>query len=104
MNIRWCQGVCEVDTAPTITGCDPDVVPAGIDEDFDLTVTGTNFTEVHVVRWNGSQRPTTFVSGTRLRGRIRADDVAEVGTATVTVADGQGGNPSNPFTINITDE
>lgn len=67
-----------------------------------LTVNGTNFVSDSVVRWNNSPRPTTFVNSTRLTAQISAQDLASVGTASVTVfTPPAGGGQSNAaiFTI-----
>src|SRR5439155_6437 len=56
-----------------------------------------------VVRWNGGARTTTFVSGTQLRRRASASDVATAGTASVTVfspTPGGGTSGALTFTIN----
>ena len=50
-----------------------------------LSVTGTGFVPGSEVRWNGSARPTTYVSATQLRAAIAAADVATPATAQVTV-------------------
>jgi subtilisin family serine protease len=68
--------------------------------DFTLTVNGSNFVSDSVVRWNGSDRPTTFVNGGQLTAQISAADVSVVGTATVTVFTFAGGN-SNPATFTV---
>ena len=52
---------------------------------FTLTVNGANFVTGSVVRWNGSNRTTTFVSPTQLTAQIVAPDIMSAGTATVTV-------------------
>lgn len=52
---------------------------------FVLTVHGTGFTPFSVVRWNGSDRPTTYLSGQRLSANIPASDIAAAGTASITV-------------------
>lgn len=52
-----------------------------------LTVKGHAFTADSVVQWNGSARPTTFVSDTQLTAQIPAADLAAAGTANVTVLD-----------------
>lgn len=52
---------------------------------FQLTVTGTNFTTDSKVRWNRLDRSTTFVSATELRAAISAADIAAVGSSSVTV-------------------
>jgi subtilisin family serine protease len=52
---------------------------------FTLEVTGANFLPTSVVRWNGSDRPTTFVSMSKLTASIPASDLATAGTAQITV-------------------
>ena len=70
---------------PTVSGLAP---PAAIKGDpaFDLVVTGMGFTPATVVSWNGSPRPTTYVSRTRVRAAISAADVASSGSASVAAA------------------
>ena len=50
-------------------------------------MTGAGFTPNSLVRWNGEDRPTTFVSATTLMAAIPGTDVDEVGTFSVTVYD-----------------
>src|SRR4051812_37853154 len=52
---------------------------------FVLTVTGTGFAPTAVVQWNRSARLTTFISSSKLQASIRTSDVANAGTALVTV-------------------
>ena len=52
---------------------------------FTLTVNGSGFTTASVVRWNGADRATTFVSGAQLRAAIPAADLAVAGIAQVAV-------------------
>ncbi len=67
---------------------------------FPLTVFGANFVSgTSVVRWNGVNRPTTFVSPTQLTAAISEADIATSGTASVTVANGSGISTALPFTI-----
>src|SRR5437016_2429216 len=69
---------------------------------FTLTVNGTNFVASSVVRWNDSNRTTTFVSGTELRAAIPASDVALAGSAQITVFDFLPiGETSNTLTFTI---
>ena len=69
---------------PTITGLNPFwATPGG--PAFTLTVNGTGFVNGSVVRWNGSNRTTTYVSGTQLTAAITTTDIATAGTASVTV-------------------
>jgi peptidoglycan/xylan/chitin deacetylase (PgdA/CDA1 family) len=67
-----------------------------------LTATGFNFINGSIVRWNGSNRTTTFLNSTTLTAAILATDLATVGTASVTVfnpAPGGGTSTAVGFTI-----
>lgn len=88
---------------PNLSGLLPDGIPA-TSGDFFLTVFGTGFLPAAVVRWNGSDRSTTYVSGAQLQAAIAATDVAATGTAAVTVFNpAPGGGTSNavPFIIRL---
>jgi hypothetical protein len=62
----------------------PDAIaPGGLG--FTLTVNGAGFVSGSVVNWNGSPRPTTFVSSSQLTATILASDIATASTAAVTV-------------------
>ena len=52
---------------------------------FTLTANGSNFLSSAVVRWNGSDRTTAFVSAVQLTAQIPATDIAAAGTPSVTV-------------------
>ncbi|MCU1308280.1 MAG: conserved repeat domain protein [Acidobacteriaceae bacterium] len=54
---------------------------------FSLIVTGQNFTQDSVVKWNGTFRHTTFINSVSLKADINAADVANAGTASITVYD-----------------
>ncbi|MGE0884029.1 MAG: IPT/TIG domain-containing protein [Blastocatellales bacterium] len=87
---------------PTLTSLTPNSAQAG-GPSFTLTVNGTNFVSGSVVRWNGSDKMTTFVSATQLTAMITAADIAASGMASVTVFNPlPGGGLSNGlnFTIN----
>ena len=87
---------------PTTTSLNPSSAPAG-GAAFTLTVNGTNFVASSMVRWNGANRTTTFVSATQLTAAIPATDIATAGTAQVTVFNpAPGGGTSNPQTFTIT--
>jgi len=64
-----------------------------------LTVTGTNFVNGLVVNWNGSPRPTAFVSATQLTATIPAADTAFPGTANVTVSSSTVTSNSSTLTL-----
>ncbi len=80
---------------PTLTSLSPNSAVVG-DNDFTLTVTGSNFVNGALVRWNGQERPTTVVSATQLTTLISASDLATAGNANVTVSNPlPGGGLSN---------
>ncbi|MEO6726416.1 MAG: IPT/TIG domain-containing protein [Blastocatellia bacterium] len=86
---------------PTITSISPLAATAG-GAAFMLTVNGTNFVSGATVQWNGSARPTTFVSAMQLTAAIPASDIATTGTATVTVVNpAPGGGTSAAATFQI---
>src|SRR5689334_7671656 len=69
---------------------------------FTLTVNGSGFVAGSIVNWNGSNRATTYVSGTQITASVSAADLTTAGTAQVTVFNptpggGTSGNAS--FTI-----
>jgi hypothetical protein len=85
-----------VNPAPAIASLSPASLPAGSGA-LTLTVNGTGFVSSSVVQWNGTARPTTFVSATQLRAAITAADLAAVGTTPVTVVSpAPGGGTSAP--------
>ena len=86
-------------SAPTVTGLSPSSATAG-DAAFTLTVSGTNFLSGAKVRWNGSDRTTTFGSATQLQASILAADIAAAGTIPVTVLNPDGG-VSNTMSFDV---
>jgi hypothetical protein len=79
-----------IDNGPaalTLFNISPSLMAVADAADFTLTLTGAGFTENSVVRWNGADRPTTFVSATTLTADIPGTDVDEVGSFSVTVYD-----------------
>ncbi len=95
---------------PTINSFYPNCVPAG--EQFvdsvnnQFTISGGNFVPSSVVRWNGTDLPTTLDSnslGTILTAQVPASDIAAAGTAAVTVFNPPpGGGSSNSLTFTTT--
>ncbi|MGH9766783.1 MAG: PKD domain-containing protein [Blastocatellia bacterium] len=94
----------------TITGPNPapalaSLNPASIlvnSGGFTLTANGSGFSPASVVRWNGQDRTTTFISATQLNASIPASDLTSGGTAQVTVfspAPGGGTSAALPFTV-----
>ena len=87
---------------PAITGLNPSRRISG-GRAFTLTVVGRDFVSGATVRWNGSARPTIFVTASRLWAAISAADIASPGVASVTVFNPppEGGTSTRvPFTIN----
>ncbi len=86
---------------PTTSAISPNPVAAG-GSAFTLTVTGTNFNAQSIVRFNGSNRTTTFVNATTLQAAINASDIVSPGIASITVfAPSPGGGTSNAQTLTI---
>ena len=88
--------------SPVIANMNPDMKYTG-SPDFTLTVNGSGFVSTSVVRWNGADRPTTFVTPNQLTANISAGDIASAGTANVTVfTPAPGGGTSNSVTFYMT--
>jgi hypothetical protein len=80
---------------PAISGLSPSSATEG-SPNLTLIVKGSNFVSGAVVRWNGSDRPTSCVSGAQLSATITAADIASAGPESVTVFNpGPGGGESN---------
>ena len=74
--------IASVSASTTSTNNTPYCSPTGLT----LTVTGTGFADGLTVNWNGSPRPTTFVSATQLAAEITTADTAFLGTGAAAVA------------------
>ncbi len=86
---------------PALSSLSPSGATAG-DPAFTLTVVGSSFIPGAVVRWNGSNRTTTYVGNSQLRATITMADIGSEGTALVTVFNpGPGGGVSNVLTFTI---
>ena len=69
---------------------DPDWVKAGVNG-FKLNVRGFGFARGAVVRWNGTARPTSFADDASITASIPAEDIANPGTALVSIVNPDGG-------------
>jgi uncharacterized protein DUF4082 len=90
--------------APVLTSISPASAAAGSSA-LTLTVNGTGFVNGSIVNWNGSPRGTTYGSATQLQAAITATDLANTGTAQVSVvtpAPGGGTSNNAVFTITMT--
>ena len=90
--------------APSTSSLSPGSAIAG-GPGFILTVNGAGFLYGSVVRWNGADRPTTWISSMRARSRDPASDIASEGQSAVTVftpPPGGGESAPRPFEVNET--
>jgi hypothetical protein len=90
-----------VNPVPVIGNLSPSSVYKG-GAAFTLIVNGSNFVSGSTVQWHGADRPTTFVSFTRLTAQILASDIAASGTTAVTVFNptpGGGTSSGTTFTV-----
>jgi hypothetical protein len=87
---------------PAITQLNPGEALAG-GASFQLHVAGDNFLPESVLRWNGSDRQTTFISTNELTAEIPGSDIRKAGTAAITVANvlSGGSSESDPWVFTI---
>ncbi|TMI91979.1 MAG: hypothetical protein E6H08_12610 [Bacteroidetes bacterium] len=86
---------------PTISTISPTTKCAG-DIGFTLTVNGSNFNTSSIVRFNGSDRTTTFVNSGQLTASISGADIVSSGNKLITVFNptpGGGTTPSATLTV-----
>ncbi|MBP7705769.1 MAG: C1 family peptidase [Candidatus Aminicenantes bacterium] len=89
--------------APTLASISPTRANGG-GADFTLTVLGTGFVSNSSVRWNGLDRPTTFVGATELRAAIPAADIAAGGEFEIVVVNpAPAGGLTAPAAFTVTD-
>lgn len=86
---------------PEPAAISPQSAPAGT-PGLELTLLGSGFTYSSIVRWNGEDRATVFVSSIELRAAIPASDLNAPGAASVTVFNpGPLGGTSAPRVFSI---
>ncbi len=86
---------------PSIDQISPQGAPAG-GPAISLTVSGAGFLPSSQVVWNGSARPTTYISGSTLQAQIPGTDVAQPGASAVTVVNpAPGGGSSNAVAFTV---
>jgi hypothetical protein len=87
---------------PAITQLEPGEAFAG-SPSFQILVTGDNFLPESILRWNGSDRQTSYISSTELTAVIPGSDIRNAGTPTITVANVLSGetSESDPRTFTI---
>ncbi len=86
---------------PAISNLSPSSIVAGGTSSLVLTVNGASFVEGATVQWDGSDRPTVFVSNSVLRADIPSSDTATKGKFAITVFNPakSGGGVSNKMTF-----
>ncbi len=93
--------VSRITALPAVTSLNPTSVAVGTA--FTLNVSGSNFDGGSIVRWNGQDRPTTYVSPQLLQADIPASDAQNAGSAAITVFTPEpGGGASNAVNFTIT--
>jgi sugar lactone lactonase YvrE len=85
---------------PALASLSPPAVPAGSGA-FTLTVNGARFHGDSVVNWNGSPRPTAYLSDRRLVAQVAAADLAPGGPFAITVSTPSPGGGTSAF-LNVT--
>lgn len=86
-------------TGPTIASVSPSSFTVGT-PGATLTVTGTGFESGAVVRWNGTNRATTFDSSTQVRATLSSADLAVAGNFEVRLQN-PGNALSNPVSVGV---
>ncbi|MBM4166669.1 MAG: T9SS type A sorting domain-containing protein [Ignavibacteria bacterium] len=86
---------------PTTTSINPTSKYAN-ESGFTISVTGTNFIPASVVRFNSSDKTTTYLGPTQLSAEILSSDIDTAGTFTVTVFNpAPAGGESNAQTFTV---
>lgn len=86
---------------PGIERISPDAVEEG-SSGIVVTVTGSDFVRASVVRVNGADRPTTYISTSELRATLPSSDFAAAGQQQVTVVNPTpGGGTSNGVMMQV---
>lgn len=86
-------------TAPVLSSITPTAVPVG-SATFVVNLSGSNFLSTSKVLWNGSQRPSSFISSSQLQATISAQDVLFLGSNSITVSNGSAG-VSSPAALSV---
>lgn len=87
---------------PTVASTSP-ISAQGGGPAFNLTVNGANFVSGSIVRFNGEDRPTTFVSGAELQAQVSPANIAAGGDKSVVVFNpSPGGGASNTASFQVT--
>jgi len=92
----------QLNPVPLINWLTPPSMPPG-GPDVTVAVYGSGFVSSSIVRWDGSERATTYVSANELKALVSSSDTATAGTALVTVFNpAGGGGVSNAASFSVT--
>ncbi len=87
--------------SPSLTAVSPSMLAEG-GPAITLTANGAGFVPGSIVRFNGSSRPTTFLSSTQLNAALSAADVASGGPFAITVINpAPSGSGTAPLNLNL---
>lgn len=84
VNVEYDPSGPTVNPTPTISSFAPNSAIAG-NGSFVMSISGSNFVPGSVVRWNGADRTTIYNNSTKLTVNISSEDIAEEGTAGISV-------------------
>lgn len=85
---------------PLITSLTPTTIISGSGV-FTITISGANFVDGAVVRWNGADLPTTFVSSLRLTAQLNTANISVGRSSVIVVNPPPGGGASSPVDVPI---
>src|SRR5580704_10716589 len=88
---------------PVLSSISPATVP--YNQAATVTLLGSGFDANSVVQWQGSAKPTTFVSSSQLSVNLAAADLSIIGSGQLTVLNrAPGGGTSAALTLNVTNQ
>ncbi len=101
LTVKASASVSISSSVPQVNSISPTVAGVGT-SNLTVTVDGSDFVPGSAVQWNGSSRPTTFESTSRLLASIPVTDTSVAGSVPVTVFNPPpGGGTSNAATFTV---
>jgi hypothetical protein len=98
--VAACGGETEPPPPIVVQSLEPSSATAGSGA-LTVAAIGSGFATGAVLRWNGADRPTRFVSAARVEGTIAAGDLASGAEAAVTVRSPDGSSASGAVTFTV---
>ncbi|MCS6774952.1 MAG: FG-GAP-like repeat-containing protein, partial [Chthonomonadaceae bacterium] len=93
-----------VNASGVVEALTPGSIAAGAARDFQITLQGSGFAPVAVVRWNETDLPTTYISAQEIRAMVSASLVTRPGVAHVRLRNPETGLMSNALAFRVTDD